>query len=183
MAARVLIPKLFKICSEEDSIGCYIFSKLAERDLQSLRIVQECRSLEHRLDCDGVTDTVLNSETTPKQVKKHILKVDWETCVSRASQHSSTIIAAQISSSASGLKPWDIALDHGPQGTSALQALYRMITKPKTGQNCSICDSVVEDTYFEHYTTNHTPISNPELVIDCLAKESTKVFDYARHFL
>ena len=60
---------------------------------------------------------------------------------------------------------WDMALDHGPQGISALQALYRTITKPKTGQNCSICDSVVEDTYFEHYTTNHTPIPNPELVV------------------
>ena len=79
MAARVLIQKLtllFKVCSEENSIGCYIFSKLAERDLQSLRIVQECRSLEHRLDCDGVTDTVLNSETTPKEVKKHIRNGD-----------------------------------------------------------------------------------------------------------
>ena len=139
--------------------------------------------MEHSLDCDGVTDTVLNSETTPKEVKKHILKVDWETCVSTASQHSSTIVAARICSSTSWLKLWDMALDHGPQGTSALQALYRTTTKPKTGQNCSVCGSTVEDTYFEHYTINHTPISNPELVINCLAKESTKVFDYARHFL
>ena len=103
--------------------------------------------------------------------------------MSTASQRNSTIVAAHISSSASWLKLWDMALDHGPQGTSALQALYRTITKPKTGQNCSICGSIVEDTYFEHYTINHTPISNPELVIDCLAKESTKVFDCACHFL
>ena len=104
---------------------------------------------------------MLNSETTPKEVKKHILKVDWETCVSTAGQRSSTIVAARISSSASWLKLWDVALDHGPQGTSALQPLYRTITKPKTGQNCSICGSIVEDTYFEHYTINHTPISKP----------------------
>ena len=100
--------------------------------------------------------------------------------MSTASQHSSTTIAAQISSSSSWLKLWDMVLDHGPQGTFALQALYSTITKPKTGHKCSIYGSVyvVEDTYYEHYTINHTSICNPELVIDCLAKESTKVFDY-----
>ena len=77
MAARVLIQKLtllFKICSEEDSIDCYIFSKLAERDLQSLWIVQESQSLEHRLDCDGATDTVLTLRLLQKRSRSTFLR-------------------------------------------------------------------------------------------------------------
>ena len=50
--------------------------------------IKDCQSLEYRLDCNGVTDTVLNSETTPKEAT--------------AGQHSSTTVAVRISSSAHG---------------------------------------------------------------------------------
>ena len=72
VAARIFIQKLnllFKINSEEDSIGCHIFSKLAAKDPQSLRIIQECRYLEDRVECHGATDNILNSETSLKEVK------------------------------------------------------------------------------------------------------------------
>ena len=55
--SRIFIQKLnllFKINSEEDS--CHIFSKLAAKDPQSLRIIQECRYLEDRVECHGATD-------------------------------------------------------------------------------------------------------------------------------
>ena len=61
VAARIFNQKLnllFKINSEEDSIGCHIFSKLAAKDPQSLRIIQECRYLEDRVECHGATDTL-----------------------------------------------------------------------------------------------------------------------------
>ena len=69
VAARIFNQKLnllFKINSEEDSIGCHIFSKLAAKDPQSLRIIQECRYLEDRVECHGATDNILNSETSRK---------------------------------------------------------------------------------------------------------------------
>ena len=62
VAARIFIQKLnllFKINSEEDSIGCHIFSKLAAKDPQSLRIIQECRYLEDRVECHGATDNII----------------------------------------------------------------------------------------------------------------------------
>ena len=128
VAARVFIQKLnllFKVTSGEESIGCHVFSSIAANDLQSLRLTQECRSLEDKLDCSGATDAVLHSKASLKELKKNILKVDWDTCVSTASQHNSTALAAKMSSSVSWLKLWDMALDHGPCGTAALQALYR----------------------------------------------------------
>ena len=75
IAARVLIRKLnllLKISSEENSISSRIFSQLAATDLHSLRIVQECRSLEGKLNCQGATDNVLNSKIGPNEIKKSI---------------------------------------------------------------------------------------------------------------
>ena len=75
-----------------------------------------------------------------KEVKRHILKVDWEACLSTAIQHDSTAVAAKISS-VLWMKLWDRVSDHGPCGNAALQALYRALTRPRFGQNvCSICD-------------------------------------------
>ena len=119
-----------------------------------------------------------------KEVKRRILKVDWDACLSTASQHESTAVAAKISSSVSWMKLWDRALDHGPRGTAALQALYRALTRPRFGQNvCSICNTQPVETYFEHYTICHMPIHSLELVIDALTSESTDIFEHARHFL
>ena len=119
-----------------------------------------------------------------KKVKRCILNVDWDACLSTASQHDITAIAARISSSESWMKLWDRALDHGPRGTAALQVLYRALTRPRFGQNvCSICYTQPEETYFEHYTICHTPIHSLELVIDSLISESTDIFEHARHFL
>ena len=109
---------------------------------------QECQSLEDKLGCPGATTTLLKAEASLKEVKRDILKVDWETCLSTASRHGSTAVAANISSSASWMKLWDMALDHGPRSTAALQALYSTLTSPRFGQNiCSICET---EAYFEH---------------------------------
>ena len=118
------------------------------------------------------------------EVKRRILKIDWDACLSIASQHDSTAVAAKISSNVSGMKLWDRALDHGPCGTAALQALYHALTRPRFGQNvCLICDTQPVETYFEHYTICHTPIHSLELIIDALTSGSTDIFEHARHFL
>ena len=112
-----------------------------------------------------------------------ILKIDWESCLSTASQHGSTAVAARISSSVSWLKLWDMALDHGPRGTAVLQALYRTLTKPSFGKSrCSICDMEDVASHFEHHVVKHTPIQIPERIVQCLLEESPEIFDHARHF-
>ena len=143
IAARILVLKLsllVKISSADDSIGSRIYSSLTAKDSHSLKILQECKSLEDKLGCPGATNSILNTEASMKEVKRHILKVDWEVCLSKASQHDSTTVASRISSSVSWLKLWDSVLDHGPRGTAALQSLYRVLTRPRFGHNvCPIC--------------------------------------------
>ena len=184
--ARILIQKLnllAKISSDEDTVGGRIYSKLSAIDPQSLRIVQECKFLEEKLKCRGVTQSMLKLECSSREAKKLILKIDWESCLSTASQHGSTAVAARISSSVSWLKLWDMALDHGPRGTAVLQALYRTLTKPSFGKSrCSICDMEDVASHFEHHVVKHTPIQIPERIVQCLLEESPEIFDHARHF-
>ena len=184
---RILILKLsllLKISSDGGSIGSCIYSSLTAKDSQSLRILQECKSLEDKLGCLGATNTVLKAEASMKEVMRRILKVDWDACLSTASQHDSTAVSAKMSSSVSWMKLWDRALNHWPRGTAALQALYRALTRPRFGQNgCSICDTQPEETYFEHYMICHMSIHSLELVIHALTSESTDIFEHARHFL
>ena len=172
-----------KISSDEDTVGGRIYSKLSAIDPQSLRIVQECKSLEEKLKCRGVTQSMLKLECNSREAKKLILKIDWESCLSTASQHGSTAVAARISSSVSWLKLWDMALDHGPRGTAVLQALYRTLTKPSFGKSrCSICDMEDVGSHFEHHVVKHTPIQIPERIVQCLLEENPEIFDHARHF-
>ena len=87
--------------------------------------MQECRHLEEKLSCQGCTDSLLNSQSSLREKKREILQTDWDSCITEASDHCSTAIAAQIAVNVSWMRLWDMALDYGPRGTECLQALYR----------------------------------------------------------
>ena len=67
-----------------------------------------------------VTDALLSGMSDLRAIKNGVLQVDWSTCITEASHHSSTVLASQIASNTSWLKLWDMALDHGPRGTNHL---------------------------------------------------------------
>ena len=102
VAARILTRKLnllFKVSSRGESIGCHVYTSLAVANPQSLRLIQECLSLENKLDCHGVTDLVLKADNNPQGlqgIKKLILDTDWKICLSEASRHQSTSLDAKI---------------------------------------------------------------------------------------
>ena len=117
MAARIFIRKLgllSKVSKEGETIGCHIFSDSSQNSLQ---LVQECRTMEGRLVSNNVTDALLSSMSDLCAIKKGVFQVDWLTCITEVSRHSSTILASQIASKTSWLKLWDMALDQGPRGT------------------------------------------------------------------
>ena len=89
---------------------------LAVANPQSLRLIQESLSLENKLDCHGATDLVLKADNNPqglRGMKKLILDSDWKACLSEASRHQSTSLAAKITTHTTWPKLWDMALDHG----------------------------------------------------------------------
>ena len=119
ITARILIRKLnllYKVSSGEELIGCRIYASLSITDPQSLRLIQECLSLEEKIRCHGVTDIVLSNNGDSgciRGVNKLMLEDDWDACLREASQHQSTAIAARIATCTTWPKLWDMALDHG----------------------------------------------------------------------
>ena len=104
VTARIFICRLgllSKVSKEGETIGCHIFSESSQ---DSLRLVQECRAMEGRLVSNGVTDSLLSGMSNLRVIKKGVLQVDWLTCITEASRHSSTILASQIASKMSWLK-------------------------------------------------------------------------------
>ena len=88
VTARILTRKLnllSKVSSGGESIVICIHLWRAIGNPQSLRLVQECLSLENMLDCHGVTDLVLKADNNPqglRGIKKLILNTDWKISVS-----------------------------------------------------------------------------------------------------
>ena len=89
-------------------------------------------------------------------------------------------MASRIASETSWMKLWDIALDYGPRGSSSLQALYRQLTRPQLQPGvCHLCGTTLDTPFFHHYTLYHTPLSDPERIINSLLFASSDIFVYA----
>ena len=134
VTARILARKLSLLCkiqSDEDSIGCRVYSSLTASDPESIRLIQECQFLEGKLGCHGVTERVVNGRygfSSLRTLRKEITEADWKLCLTEASSHPSTPLAATIATHTTWPKLWDMALDHGPCDTVSLQAIYCTLT-------------------------------------------------------
>ena len=107
VATRILVEKLCllsKVCQDGGTIGSQIYSALKEDKGHSLMLIQECQSLEGKLASHGVTDTIINNQST---LKKQLLKKDWECCVVQASQHASTAVKLPLLCPGYGPRLWD----------------------------------------------------------------------------
>ena len=82
------------------------------------------------------------------------------------------------------MKLWDMALDYGPRGTDSLQALYRELTRPQFQPGiCHLCGATMDVSYFHHYTLSHTPLSDPDQIINSLSSATSDIFMYASNWL
>ena len=108
-----------------------MYTSLSVANPQSLRLIQERLLLENKLDCHSVTNLVLKANNNPqglRGIKKLILDtVSVKQVDTRA--HSYASLATKIATHTTWPKLWDMALDHGAQGTAALQVLYRTLTR------------------------------------------------------
>ena len=75
----VPVPLLSKVSSEGESIGCCMYTSLTIADPLSLRLMQECLSLESKLNCHGATDLVLKTDNNSQDlrgIKKLVFESD-----------------------------------------------------------------------------------------------------------
>ena len=111
---------LRKVHTESDSLSHKVFSVLPSDSPRDLHLVQECLSLEEKLDCHGITQEVLDGNLVGRcGMAKLVAEADWKKCLRDALDHRSSAAAAEIATSTSWLKLWDMALDHGCNGTAS----------------------------------------------------------------
>ena len=87
--------------------------------------------------CLYVTELVVNGSygfSSLRTLRKEITEADWKLCLTEASSHPSTSLAATIATHTTWPKLWDMALDHGPRGTVSLQTIYHTLTRPTFGK-------------------------------------------------
>ena len=176
-----------RVSSENDSVGCRIFYTLTPDSPRHLSLVRECLSLEDKIGCKGMTQGVLDGDSVAevRGMSKSILKLDWERCLCDARNRQSTAVAAEIASSISWLKLWDVALDYGPRRTASLQALFRELTLPSFGSKpCHLCDiDHLCVPYFDHFISSHSSIEvSSDIIVHQLAEGDRDIFMLAKHF-
>ena len=159
IASRILSHKLsllHRVSIGSESIGQKVYSELTLNGPQRLSLVEDCLSLKCKVGCNGVTQDFLDGNSA----------------------------SAEIASSTSWLKLWDMALDHGQQGTLSLQTLFRELYRPCYGSTpCHRCDiESLEEHYFHHFISSHSNIwVSPSTIIHQLADGDPDVFIVAKH--
>ena len=101
---------------------------------------------------------ILTSPVSWRQMQERILSADKELQLEHSNIHQSLKHLSTIHSELSWLKIWDMALDHGIQGTRNALCLFNTLSRPLFGNRlCPHCEtSVLEDlTYLEHLICDH----------------------------
>ena len=108
---------------------------------------------------------IKEGSSSPREVKKELIKLDSSSLVTESRTHSSTSLAAEIAESTCCLKIWDLALDFGLQGISAIQSLFSTMTQPVFGSApCTFCEDMVTTTPLEHFLSSHLPANQQRMM-------------------
>ena len=65
-----------------------------------------------------------------RSLRKRVIQADQSLLLDKAKEHPSQSLVAHVASSVGWMKIWDMALDHGPGGTTALLSILKLICKP-----------------------------------------------------
>ena len=176
VSSRILLKKLHFLShlqSQEDCISKQFLNVLTKDPLKKtpLQLLDGCLFLENKLGLSGLTQKVKTSSISNTVVKKVILESDRKQRILLASSHESTSLASDVANTLNFLKLWDTALDYGPKGTSAIQRLYKEITRPIYGlKPCPRCDaSDITHPYFHHFIKEHTSMEDANSVLSLLS--------------
>ena len=190
MTARILQRKLLFIqraSTNEESLG-HLFLTHLMGDTPSevpLQIVEGSQFLESRLGLDGLVKKTLGMMYSTAELKSEVTNRDMELLLSSCQEHTSTRIAAAVAKESSWIKLWDAALDRGTAGTTALQNLYRELTRPSYGSSpCPRCDvsDLEGNSYFEHYITTHSSLMNVDRILSALSSSEPDLSLVINHF-
>ena len=159
----VLPRPLKRVRINGNSIGHHFYDCLLESsDEGSMQLLDGCSFLEELLGVEGCLQRIKEGSSSSREIKKELIDLDFSSLLEESKTHSSTSVAAEIAESTSWLKIWDLALDYGPRGTSAIQALFSTMTRTMCGSApCGFCEDSVTTTYLDHFLLCHLPTNCP----------------------
>ncbi len=100
--------------------------------------------LESTLDTCVLAKCLTDPENAPATVKRSkddILNSDFKMLPSSTSNRpTSAAPAAQIATTTSWRRLWDVALDKGVKGTRVMQTIFKELCRPNSCFKCSLCD-------------------------------------------
>ena len=166
IATRVFAKKLAFLAwvlENSNSIGHHFYNCLLESsDGGSIQLLDGCSFLEELIGVEGCLQRIKEGSSSSREIRKELVELDFSSLLKESKTHSSTSVAAEIAESTSWLKIWDLALDYGPRGTSAIQAFFSIMTRPVYGSApCAFCEDSVTATYLGHFLSCHLPANCP----------------------
>ena len=96
-----------------------------------------------------------------RSLKKRVIQADQSLLLDKAKKHPSQSLVAHVASSVGWMKIWDMTLDHGPGGTTALLSILKLICKPVFALCMVECNYVIpaDCALCEHFLTHHTDLN------------------------
>ena len=153
---------LFRVCNgEPTSLSTQVFRSLAVSDVSSMSIVKQCNFLDSIL-CTDFTNEVLGShELSLKDLKKSILEADRQQIIQKSANHPSLSYILRVAMENMWMKFWDVALDHGPDGTKASMAILKLLCLTLFSDRCCPihdCSYIIppNSPLCEHFMESHT---------------------------
>ena len=191
VCARVLCNKLSylsRVCNgDSTSLRTQVFRSTAASDATSMNIVRQCHFLDSVLGSE-FTDEVLNEPNLClRNLKKRVIDADRKRVEEKSKDHPSLLYILRVAKENLWLKFWDVALEHGLDGSKSSMALLKVLSltlfrdRQCPVSNCAHTvpqDSPLCEHWFECHTDVH-PSVTPAFVTDNIISSTSN----PEHFL
>ena len=186
MCARLLCSKLsflHHVCNGSSSLSTQVFRSLATSDASSVSLIKQCKFLDTSLGSDFTNELLSDHSMSIRDLKKRIITFDHNKTVESAKDHSSQLHVALVESSNAWMKFWDIALDHGTDGTRAATTILKTMCRTVfADRKCPMdsCEFILPENspLCDHLISHHFRIP-PELSVSSSSDLSDLVISTA----
>ena len=190
MCARILCSKisyLLRICNNQEStLKSQTFNAIAASDVHSLDLVKQCKFLaSHFEPLQNLTEEILSNlnsnEPSVRSVREHILSADRTNVLSLSVGHPSLFYPLKIARNHGWVKLWDVALDHGLNGTRAGLAILKLLSLTVfSDRRCPVddCEHIVPEgtPFYTHFTECHTDFESSHTLSELIINLSPEHF-------
>ena len=179
ICARILCNKLsflFRVCNgESSSLSTQVFRSIAVSDVTSMSIVKQCYLLDSILGTQCTNEVLNNPKLSLRDLKKRVLEADRLKTIEKSGNHPSLTYVLRVAKENMWIKFWDVALDHGYDGTKASTALLKFLCLTVfRDRHCPMpdCVHIVPENMplCEHFMECHCNSNNasPSSITDCI---------------